>query len=97
MFVTRNTEYHLRFDECVGVRDLQSGQWHRHHAALRLRAIQIPPMGHDHEWVGRRLQFWGRNTDVVTSPVIDVGRPEREAVPRYISQEQSGLIAAPAA
>lgn len=92
MFVTRNTEYHLRLDECVGVRDLQTGKWQRHHAALRLRAIRLPPMGHDHSWVGRRLQFWGSDKDVVTSPVLDVGRPEREVLPHYVSLERSGLI-----
>lgn len=94
MFVTNNTEYHLRLDQCVGVRDLSTGAWQRHHAALRLRAIQVPPMGHDHSWLGRRLQFWGGGQDVVTSPVVDVGRPERDVLPRYVSQEQSGLIAA---
>lgn len=94
MFVTRNTEYHLRLDECVGVRDLVTGTWLRDHAALRLRAIQLPPMGHDHGWLGRRLQFWGGGKDVVTSPVVEVGRPERDDVVRYISREQSGLIAA---
>lgn len=93
MFVTRNTEYHLRLDECVGVRDLGTGAWQRHHAALRLRAIQLPPMGHDHCWLGRRLQFWGAGQDVVTSPVVDVARPEREVIMRYVSHEQSGLIA----
>lgn len=96
MFITRNTEYHLRLDECVGVRDLQTGVWQRDHAALRLRAVTVPPMGHDHTWLGRRLQFWGSDKDVVTSPVIDVGRPEREVIPRYISQEASGLISAAA-
>lgn len=96
MFVTRNTEYHLRLDECVGVRDLETGKWQRHHAALRLRAVQLPPMGHDRRWVGRRLQFWGRNQDVVTSPVLDVGRPQREVLTHYVSLEQSGLIEAAA-
>lgn len=92
MFVTKNTEYHLRLDQCVGVRDRDSGAWHRHHAALRLRAIQVPPMGHDDRWLGRRLQFWGSQADVVTSPVMEVARPERECLPRYVSLEQSGLI-----
>jgi len=92
MFVTRNTEYHLRLDECVGVRDLQTGDWQRHHAALRLRAIQLPPMGHDEKWVGRRLQFWSSDKDVVTSPVVEVARPERDVLVRYVSLERSGLI-----
>ncbi|MCX4242779.1 hypothetical protein [Paraliomyxa miuraensis] len=94
MFVTNNTEYHLRLDECVGVRDRETGAWHRHHAALRLRAIQIPPMGHDHCWIGKRLQFWGAGQDVVTSPVVEVGRPDRDVLPRYVSLELAGTIAA---
>lgn len=58
MFETLHTEYHLRLDECVGVRDKSSGEWYRDHPALRLRAIQVPTMDADAEWLGRRLQFW---------------------------------------
>ncbi|MCA9662188.1 MAG: hypothetical protein KC486_27870 [Myxococcales bacterium] len=94
VFATKFTEYHLREDECVGVRDRESGAWFRDHAALRLRAIQLPQMGDDPRWVGRRIQFWGRLADVVTSPVVEVGRPERWAVGNYISQAVSGEIAA---
>jgi hypothetical protein len=92
MFVTRNTEYHLRLDECVGVRDVGSGEWYRHHAALRLRAVSLPAMGHDHQWVGRRIQFWGSGSDVVTSPVTDVARPPLECPERYISRAVAGQI-----
>ena len=94
VFATKFTEYHLREDECVGVRDRESGAWFRDHAALRLRAIQLPQMGDAPRWVGRRIQFWGRLADVVTSPVVEVGRPERWAVGNYISQAVSGEIAA---
>ena len=93
MFVTRNTEYHLRLDECVGVRDLATGEWQRHHAALRLRAVRLPPMGHESHWLGQRIQFWGMGTDVLTSPVTDYGRPERTCIERYCSLERSGEIA----
>lgn len=92
MFVTRNTEYHLRFDECVGVRDRETGQWQRHHAALRLRAVRLPSMGNESHWVGQRIQFWGMGTDVLTSPVVDYGRPERDCTERYCSLERSGEI-----
>ena len=94
VFATKFTEYHLRSDECVGVRDRETGAWLRHHAALGLRAIQLPESGDDLRWVGRRIQFWGRLADVVTSPVIEVGRPERWAVDHYISQATCGEIAA---
>lgn len=94
MFVTRNTEYHLRRDECVAVRDIETGNWIRHHAALRLRAVKLPPNGHDHHWIGRRIQFWGSGTDVVTSPVLRVSRPSLESVDWYISKVCAGLIEA---
>jgi hypothetical protein len=94
LFVTRHTEYHLRSDECVGVRDRESGQWVRHHAALRLRAVRLPPRGHDHAWLGSRLQFWGRGTDVLTSPVVAVGRPARESIDAYVSRTHAGSISA---
>jgi hypothetical protein len=94
LFVTRHTEYHLRADECVGVRDRDSGQWLRDHAALRLRAIRLPPNGHDVQWVGRRIQFWGLGTDVVTSPVVSIGRPPKDSLERYISNACAGEIVA---
>lgn len=94
VFATKFTEYHLREDECVGVRDRETGAWLRHHAALRLRAIQVPESGEDFVWIGRRIQFWGRLADVVTSPVLEVGRPERWAVEHYVSKSSTGELRA---
>ncbi len=36
LYVTQNTEYHLRGAECVGVRDLWSGHWREDHPAERV-------------------------------------------------------------
>ena len=94
MFETLHTEYHLRLDECVGVRDKKSGEWYRDHPALRLRAIQVPSMGSDSDFIGRRLQFWGEFDDVTTSPVVGVTRPIRDALWRYVSLARAGEIAA---
>ena len=94
VFITRHTEYHLREDECVGVRDRESGIWLRDHAALRLRALRLPPVGHDHAWLGRRIQFWGSRADVLTSTVVEVLRPIKESIPRYVSQHTAGEIVA---
>jgi hypothetical protein len=94
MFETLHTEYHLRLDECVGVRDKHSGEWYRDHPALRLRAIQVPSMGSDAEFIGRRLQFWGEFDDVTTSPVIGVTRPMRTSLRGYVSLACAGEIAA---
>ncbi|MBL4689315.1 MAG: hypothetical protein JKY37_32280 [Nannocystaceae bacterium] len=93
MFVTRNTEYHLRSDECVGVRDRQTGEWFRDHAALRLHAVKLPPVGKDAHWLGRRIQFWGSQTDVLTSEVLEVARPPRTSLESYTSLERAGEIA----
>ena len=94
LFVTRHTEYHLRADECVGVRDRETGQWVRNHAALRLRALRLPPLEHDHGWLGERIQFWGNETDVITTPIVAVGRPARDCLDHYVSLAQAGTIGA---
>ena len=92
MFVTKNTEYHLRSDECVGVRDRKTGEWSRTHAALRLNALRLPPVGHGEDWLGRRIQFWGSRTDVLTSEVLEVRRPSRQAPECYVSVLRTGVI-----
>ncbi|EDM76906.1 hypothetical protein PPSIR1_37494 [Plesiocystis pacifica SIR-1] len=93
VFFTRHTEYHLRGDECVGVRERSTGEWLADHAALRLHALQLPAVLDSASWVGRRIHFWGSATDVLTSPVVSVGRPERDEVYAYVSQARAGSIA----
>ena len=92
VFFTRHTEYHLRADEVVGVRDRGSGLWIHDHAALRLRALEIPEQGEGHRAIGHRLQFWSSSADVLTSPIVGVGRPERDEVHGYCSQARAGDI-----
>lgn len=92
VFFTTHTEYHLRADECVGVRDRASGVWLLDHEALRLRALTLPDLPESAAWIGQRIQFWGRKTDVLTSPVVAVGRPRLEEVPAYVSQARAGSI-----
>lgn len=94
VFFTRHTEYHLRGDECVGVRDRASGSWLSDHAALRLRALRLPSVLRSEEWIGQRIQFWGSRTDVLTSPVVAVARPERGHVGAYVSQARVGEFTA---
>lgn len=91
--MTRHTEYHLRDDECVGVRDRGSKLWLLDHSALRLRALKVPDAAAADRWIGRRLQFWGKHTDVLTSPIEQIGRPERIDVGAYCSQAKSGDLA----
>jgi hypothetical protein len=92
IFTTKHTEYHLRDDECVAVRDRGSGLWLLDHAALRLRALRLPPVGKGTDWVGRRIQFWSSRMDVLTSPVMEVARPARDHLPAYVSHARCGNI-----
>lgn len=92
VFYTQHTEYHLRDAECVGVRDRSSGTWLSNHAALRLHALAIPEAEDSSTWIGQRIQFWGRRTDVLTSPVVAVARPKLDEVFGYVSQARAGVI-----
>lgn len=91
VFVTRNTEYHVRKDVCVAVRDRRSGEWLRSHMALATRVtgslrfsdgggIQ-PNLGNPR--IGDSLFFQAGGRDLVTSTIISVDRPEREIIQRY--------------
>lgn len=91
VFVTRNTEYHLRRGVCVAVRDRTSGEWLRAHLALRqpihgglrftrsggIEASTGLPS------VGESLFFHANGRDLVTSPVLAVERPDRATVATY--------------
>jgi hypothetical protein len=93
VFVTRNTEYHVRRDLCVAVRDRQSGEWLRAHLALRqkvhgglkftrgggIQATTSMP------GVGESMFFHADGRDLVTSPVLSVDRPARSVVSKYPS------------
>jgi hypothetical protein len=93
VFVTRNTEYHLRRDLCVGVRDRRSGQWLRRHLAVARRVhggLRFTTRGGLEPnpgvpRVGESLFFSTAGRDLVTSPVISVERPTRDTVRRYPS------------
>ena len=94
VFLTRNTEYHVRGHVCIGVRDRHSGQWCADHPAVarpiaqavmdqrgRLSAIHVPNLG-------EALEFELEGQALRTSPVIEI--EEREAlvrgpvrIPRY--------------
>jgi len=91
VFVTRNTEYHLRNRLCVGVRDRRSGRWLPTHLATRtrvegglsfnLRGGLIP--NRKLPSVGESLFFCEGNRDLITSPVIAIERPVRDVVESY--------------
>lgn len=91
VFVTRNTEYHVRRDLCVAVKDRRSGEWLRAHLALKNRVhggIRFSRSGGimpnpGHPKVGESLFFHAAGRDLVTSPVLNVERPVRDTVRRY--------------
>lgn len=93
VFVTRNTEYHLRGMTCVGVRDRRSGEWLRGHQALRQHlsgALRfsvgggvVPNTGAPQP--GESLYFCSEaeGSELVTSAIVGVERPNREIVRSY--------------
>ena len=95
MMLTRNTEYHIRNRECVGVRDRKTGNWLGRHPALRAwllggmdRKKNVYPV----PLKGARLLFARGTKDILTSPLEDVSRPEKLALERYTWRVRSGEI-----
>lgn len=91
VFVTQNTEYHLRRERCVAVRDRRSGEWLRGHLALRSELTGgvrffsnggMQPTGHA-PTVGESLLFSAPGRDLVTSPLQGVERPARDVTRSY--------------
>src|SRR5687768_16283626 len=91
IFVTRNTEYHVRGAVCVAVRDRRSGEWLRAHLALRSRISGglkfhgggvMPNAGVPS--IGESLFFHAAGRDLVTSTILSVDRPQREIVSEYV-------------
>jgi len=91
VFLTRNTEYHVRKDTCVAVRDRESGQWLGKHFALQLPvagAIRFFESGGlaatpGLPQVGESMYFEARGRDLVTSSIVSVERPRAETVHEY--------------
>jgi hypothetical protein len=91
LYVTRNTEYHLRDGVCVAVRDRDSGSWLPGHLALSRRlsgAVRATASG---TWLptleapapGEALYFGEGGRELITSALASVGRPPLEAVRCY--------------
>lgn len=97
VFVTRNTEYHLRRDRCVGVRDRRTGAFYDHHAALYRRvagAITLFSNGslsasETLPVPGQAMLFEGEGS-LITGPVVAIERPPFPVVMRYPGPDESG-------
>lgn len=91
MYVTRNTEYHLRDGVCVAVRDIGSGSWLPGHLAMSRRlsgAVRVTANGTwlptlDDPAPGEALYFGEGGRELITSALASVGRPPLEAVRSY--------------
>lgn len=102
VYVTRNTEYHVREGICIAVRDRHSGGFHSAHIALSLQlqgAVRIYsnggviPQPHDPE-PGDAIYFTyvrpdGEERQIVTSKLLSVERPPKRVVASYPSPHRS--------
>lgn len=93
IFVTRNTEYHVRAGLCVGVRDLRDGHWNPEHPAVGRRLMGtlrhigdggVLPMNLAPE-PGDAVYFRRGERDLITSRLVRIERPSRETVQQYPS------------
>jgi hypothetical protein len=79
VFLTRNSEYHVKSHVCVGVRDRRTGQWFSEHPALS-RALSsvvrtadsLSPLRTPH--LGESLEFDLDGEPLRTSPVLNIER-----------------------
>jgi hypothetical protein len=96
VFITRNTEYHVRDDVCVAIRDRQARKFRGAHLALNLKiqgAVRIGQNGlalpdSEAPRVGAAIYFTredpdGRERQIVTSRVERIDRPEKRDVIQY--------------
>lgn len=96
VYVTRNTEYHVREGVCVAVRDRHAGGFHTAHIALSLRlegAVRVYSNGgvipHANEpETGDAIYFTytrpdGEERQIVTSKLLSVERPAKALVESY--------------
>ncbi|MBV70840.1 MAG: hypothetical protein CMH52_05770 [Myxococcales bacterium] len=89
LFVTQNTEYHLREQLCVGVRDLWSGRWRDDHPAVGRRLFGAVVPGPDglepinEPSVNCLLWFENGENDILTSRLTAITRPPKNVLVRY--------------
>lgn len=90
VYVTRNTEYHVRAGVCVAVKNRQHTDWTGDHpavgrkleGALRFEHGGILPTS-DEPSVGDAIYFRRGDRDLITSKVERVERPTRAVVVDY--------------
>jgi hypothetical protein len=97
VYVTRNTEYHMRDGVCVAVRDRRTSSFREAHIVLHLKvegSIKVGPRGSDirdtEPEIGDAMLFLqpmgdGRPRQITTSRVERIERPSKEDVRRYVA------------
>jgi hypothetical protein len=96
VYVTRNTEYHVRDRTCVAVRDRRTGDFMQGHLALErqieggLRFFRngsiAPNLGEPRP--GESLYFASEGRDLVTSPLESVERPAKDVALTYCDDDE---------
>lgn len=92
VFVTRNTEYHVRGSLCVAVRQRDDARWESEHPAVgrslagALRWLRDGLMPHsERPSPGDAIYFRNGDRDLITSKLIRIDRPSRAVVESYPS------------
>ena len=90
IYVTLNTEYHVRGGVCVAVKSRKGPEWNCSHSALRMRieghvqqGTMLPTAGTPK--IGSRIYFTRDLNDVLTSAVVAIVRPAKKIVEQYPS------------
>ncbi len=89
LFVTQNTEYHVRDRTCVGVRDLWTGHWREEHPAVGKKLFGALRPGSrglealDAPDVDAMLWFENGENDILTSRLTAIARPPKRVVRQY--------------
>jgi hypothetical protein len=91
MYVTRNSEYHVRDGICVAVRDRGTGDWVAVHGALSQPILGCVSVRRDGEVlpsrgapkVGDALFFETSGRELVTSALCAIERPAKDIVAGY--------------
>jgi len=88
IYVTRNTEYHVRQGVCVAVKPRDGKQWEAGHGAVKMKleghvkqGTLLPMPGPPK--LGFRMYFARGDEDVLTSPVVAIVRPPKKVVQEY--------------
>jgi hypothetical protein len=91
MYVTRNTEYHFRGEQCVAVRDRRTGKWLEAHLAIDRKlaggvrffenGTAVPSCASPQ--VGEALYFDEDGRELITSVLSSIERPAKHVVETY--------------